>query len=248
MVVEKIRLDQLLVDRGLVTNRSRAQALIVAGKVFSGERRLDKPGNQVAFDLDVVVRVPDYPWVSRGGVKLSHALDHFHLNPAGLVCLDIGASTGGFTHVLLDRGADRVYAVDVGYGQLANTIRNNNKVSILERTNARYLDGKIVPEPIDFLVCDASFIGLRTVLPASLLLLANSATFVGLIKPQFEVGKEEVGKGGIVRDVELHIKVIEQITDWLSAQVGWDVLGVTPSPITGISGNQEYLIAATHRS
>ena len=248
MPAKKTRLDQLLLDRGLVSNRSRAQALIVAGKVFSGERRLDKPGHQVTLDLDVVVRAPDYPWVSRGGVKLSHALDHFHLNPAGRVCLDIGASTGGFTHVLLDRGADRVYAVDVGYGQLADPIRNNNKVTILDRTNARYLDGKTIPQPIDFLVCDASFIGLRTVLPASLLLTANSAIFIGLIKPQFEVGKQEVGKGGIVRDVELHTKVIAQITDWLSAQAGWDVLGVTPSPITGVSGNQEYLIAAKFRS
>lgn len=240
----KVRLDTLLVERGLVETRSRAQALILAGKVFSGERRLDKPGYQLGHDTPLEVRGRDHPWVSRGGVKLAHGLESFGIDPAGLVCLDVGASTGGFTHVLLDRGAMRVYAVDVGHGQLDWRLRNDERVVVLERTNARQLTVEQVPEPIDLVVCDASFISLMTVLPAPLDMAAPGARLIALIKPQFEVGKGEVGKGGVVRDPALHAQVCEKIRTWLDGLSGWRVLGLTQSPITGPEGNIEFLIAA----
>ena len=229
--------------RGLAETRARAQALLLAGKVFSGERRLDKPGLQVAHDLALTVRGAAHPWVSRGGQKLDHALSHFAIDPDGLVALDIGASTGGFTHVLCERGARRVYAVDVGYGQLDMRLRGDPAVRVLERTNARYLTRAQVPEAIDLVVCDASFIGLRTILPAALALTAPGARLVALIKPQFEAGRAHVGKGGIVRDAAVHDEVCAAIRDWLTAQ-GWPVLGLTESPITGRDGNTEFLIAA----
>lgn len=237
------RLDQVLVERGLVESRARAQALILAGKVWSGERRLDKPGHAVAADVPLEVRGSDHPWVSRGGIKLAHALDHFAIDPAGLVAIDVGASTGGFTDVLLQRGAARVYAVDVGQGQLAWRLRNDPRVVVLEKINARHLSEREVPEQVDLVVCDASFIGLETVLPAALARTKDRATVTALIKPQFEVGKARVGKGGVVRDPALHYEVCERIERWLIGQ-GWTVLGVTPSPITGPEGNVEFLIAA----
>jgi 23S rRNA (cytidine1920-2'-O)/16S rRNA (cytidine1409-2'-O)-methyltransferase len=240
----KLRADQLLVDRGLVESRTRAQALILAGKVFSGGRRIDKPGDQLAPDRPLELRGEDHPWVSRGGVKLAHALEHFRIRADGLVCLDVGASTGGFTHVLLAHGAARVYAVDVGHGQLDWGLRNDPRVVVLERTNARYLEAAQVPEPIGLLVCDASFIGLRTLLPAPLALCGPDALAVALIKPQFEAGPENVGKGGVVRDPAVHARVSAAIEAWWGAQPGWRVLGVTPSPITGPEGNREFLIAA----
>ncbi|MEO5372959.1 MAG: TlyA family RNA methyltransferase [Alphaproteobacteria bacterium] len=245
----KTRLDQLLVDRGLAESRTRAQALIMAGLVYTGDvhagdRRLDKPGQSVNTDLHVVVRGQDHPWVSRGGVKLAHGLDHFAIDPSGLTCLDVGASTGGFTHVLLSRGAARVFAVDVGYGQLALTVREDPRVVVLERTNARHIGRDEVPDPIALIVCDASFIGLRTLLPAPLALTAPGARLVALIKPQFEVGRGRVGKGGVVRDPALHAEVCETITTWLAAQPGWRVMGVTQSPIQGPEGNVEFLIGA----
>jgi 23S rRNA (cytidine1920-2'-O)/16S rRNA (cytidine1409-2'-O)-methyltransferase len=242
--VAKLRADQLLVDRGLVESRTRAQALILAGKVFSGGRRIDKPGDQLAPDRPLELRGEDHPWVSRGGVKLAHALEHFRIRADGLVCLDVGASTGGFTHVLLAHGAARVYAVDVGHGQLDWGLRNDPRVVVLERTNARYLEAAQVPEPIGLLVCDASFIGLRTLLPAPLALCGPDALAVALIKPQFEAGPENVGKGGVVRDPAVHARVSAAIEAWWGAQPGWRVLGVTPSPITGPEGNREFLIAA----
>ena len=241
---KKTRLDQLLVDRGLVESRSKAQALVLAGCVFSGERRLDKAGQAVAIDAPVEVRGQDHPWVSRGGLKLAHALDVFALDPAGLVCLDVGASTGGFTDVLLSRGAERVYAVDVGHGQLAWKLRQDPRVVVLERTNARHLSATDVPEPIDLVVCDASFIGLQTVLPAALALTRPGARSIALIKPQFEVGKERVGKGGVVRDPALHREVCDRIEQWFGRLPGWSVLGITESPIKGPEGNTEFLIAA----
>ncbi|MCH7931109.1 MAG: TlyA family RNA methyltransferase [Proteobacteria bacterium] len=245
-MAEKPRLDQLLVDRGLAGSRARAQALVIAGKVFSGARRLDKPGTRLAADTPLEVRGPDHPWVSRGGVKLAHALDHFGIDPKGLVALDVGASTGGFTDVLLARGAAKVYAVDVGRGQLAWTLRQDARVVVLEGVNARYLAGADVPEPIGIIVCDASFIGLETVLPAPLALAGRDAWLVALIKPQFEAGRGKVGKGGVVRDAEVRREVCERIRAWLAARPGWRVAGLTESPITGADGNVEYLIAARH--
>ena len=237
----RVRLDELLCERGLAPTRSRAQALVLAGRVYAGERRLDKPGQQVAADLPVLVRASD-EHVSRGAHKLIAALDAFAIDPAGLVCLDVGASTGGFTDVLLQRGAARVYAVDVGYGQFDARLRSDGRVIVLERTNARNLTPALVPEPVGLVVCDASFIGLRTVLPAALELTATGAALVALIKPQFEVGKGRVGKGGVVRDAALHEEVCAAVASWLGGLPGWTVLGIVPSPLLGPAGNREFLI------
>jgi 23S rRNA (cytidine1920-2'-O)/16S rRNA (cytidine1409-2'-O)-methyltransferase len=241
--VAKIRLDQLLVARGHADNPSRARALLLEGRVFTGERRLNKGGLLVDPDLPIEVRAGQR-WVSRGALKLLAGLDAFGIEARGKVALDIGASTGGFTQVLLERGAARVYAVDVGYGQLAWALRQDPRVVVLERTNARFLGRTQVPEPIDLVVCDASFISLCTVLPAPLALTAPDAVLVALIKPQFEVGKGRVGKGGVVRDPALHAEVCERIRQWLEAEMGWRVLGITDSPISGPKGNREFLIAA----
>jgi len=238
------RADLALVERGLAESRARAQALILGGKVFAGERRIEKPGDTIPEDADLNIRLPDHPWVSRGGLKLVHGLDRFAIDPADAVALDVGASTGGFTDVLLARGAAKVYAVDVGHGQLAWRLRNDARVVVLERTNARHLTAERVPEPVDIIVCDASFIGLEVVLPAPLALAKDRATLVALIKPQFEVGKAQVGKKGVVRDPALHRQVCERIGAWLGAQPGWRVLGLTESPITGPQGNKEFLVAA----
>ncbi|EKV29611.1 RNA binding methyltransferase FtsJ [Caenispirillum salinarum AK4] len=242
--VEKVRLDQALVDRGLVETRTRAQALIMAGKVFSGERKLDKAGQKIAADTALEVRGQDHPWVSRGGLKLAKAIEQFQIDPAGLTAIDVGASTGGFTDVMLQNGARKVYAVDVGYGQLAHRLRTDDRVVVMERTNARHLTDADIPEPVDMVVCDASFIGLRTVLPAAMALAREGAWLVALIKPQFEVGKERVGKGGVVRDPALHREVCETIRGWLEGLPEWEVVGLTESPITGPEGNIEFLIAA----
>ncbi len=240
--VAKRRLDQLLVERGLVESRTKAQALIMAGQVYSETRRLDKSGQQVSEDLPLELKGQDHPWVSRGGLKLAQGLEYFGIDPQGLICLDVGASTGGFTDVLITGEALRVYAVDVGHGQLAWKLRQNTDVTVLERTNARHLTVEQIPEPIDLIVCDASFIGLQTVLPAALSLAAPGARLVALIKPQFEVGKGRVGKGGVVREPELHDEVCEKIRAWLESQPGWSVLGITDSPIKGPEGNREFLI------
>lgn len=240
----KRRADQVLVERGLAESRSKAQALIMAGLVFSAEKRVEKAGQPVAEDQPLEVRGQEHPWVSRGGLKLEKGLDAFEIDPEGLDCLDIGASTGGFTDVLLSRGAARVYAVDVGHGQLAWKLRQDERVVVLEKTNARHLTAEQVPEPVDLVVCDASFIGLETVLPAGLALTRPGARLVALIKPQFEVGRERVGKGGVVRDPELHREVCARISAWLAAQPDWRVLGIAESPITGPEGNVEFLIGA----
>lgn len=240
----KLRLDQLLVERGLAPTRSKAQALVMAGKVFSGGARLDKPGQQVPEDIVLEMWGEEHPWVSRGGMKLAHGIAHFGLDAAGRVAVDIGASTGGFTDVLLHHGAAKVYAVDVGYGQLDAKLRGDPRVIVLEKTNARHLTAEQIPEPLDIVVCDASFIGLKTVLPAAMALAANKAWLLALIKPQFEVGKGRVGKGGVVKDPQLHQEVCEDISRWLGERPGWRVLGVTPSPVTGPKGNVEFLIAA----
>ena len=239
----KIRIDQLLVSRGLAESRTRAQALIMAGAVFSGEKKLAKAGDMLAEDAPLEVRGKDHPWVSRGGVKLDHGLTHFGFVVAGAVALDVGSSTGGFTDVLLSRGAAKVYAVDVGTNQLAWKLRQDPRVVVHEQTNARNLDDRIIPEPLDVIVCDASFIGLAKVLQAPLKLGKAGAKLVALIKPQFEAGREEVGKGGVVRDPAVHERVRAEAAAWVESQ-GWAVVGVTPSPITGPEGNVEFLLGA----
>lgn len=238
------RADQLLVDRGLAESRSRAQALILAGKVFSGEARVAKAGDLLAPDAPLEVRGQDHPWVSRGGLKLAHALHAFGVSPEGRVCLDIGASTGGFTDVLLAHGAARVHAVDVGHGQLAWKLRTDPRVVVHEKTNARYLTAAQIGEPVGVLVCDASFIGLATLLPAPLALCAPGAWAVALIKPQFEAGPGQVGGKGVVRDPAVHRAVCARIRAWWEGLPGWTVLGLAESPITGPEGNREFLIAA----
>jgi 23S rRNA (cytidine1920-2'-O)/16S rRNA (cytidine1409-2'-O)-methyltransferase len=239
----KQRADQMLVDKGLAESRSRAQALIMAGLVFVGDRKVDKPGQQLAPDAMLDVRGRDHPWVSRGGIKLAHALDHFGWDVAGAVAIDVGSSTGGFTDVLLTRGAARVYAVDSGTNQLAWKLRQDPRVIVLEQTSARILTPRHIPERVDLVVCDASFIGLAKVLEVPLGFAAANARLAALIKPQFEAGREEVGKGGVVRDPAVHERVCREVAEWLTGQ-NWRVLGVTPSPITGPEGNVEFLIGA----
>ena len=239
----KVRVDQLLVSRGLAESRSRGQALIMAGAVFSGERKVAKAGDLLAEDAPLEVRGKDHPWVSRGGIKLAHGLDHFGFDVTGAIALDVGSSTGGFTDVLLSRGAAKVYAVDVGTNQLAWKLRQDPRVVVLEQTNARYLTSEQVPEPVDIVVCDASFISLAKVLEAPLRLVKPGAKLVALIKPQFEAGREEVGKGGVVRDPAVHERVCAETTSWVKFQ-GWSVFGITPSPITGPEGNVEFLLGA----
>ncbi|HEY0835807.1 MAG TPA: TlyA family RNA methyltransferase [Azospirillum sp.] len=240
----KQRVDVALVERGLAESRAKAQALILAGVVYSDTKRIDKAGDTIAEDAPLAVKGQDHPWVSRGGLKLVKGLDTFGIDPAGVVALDVGASTGGFTDVLLSRGAAKVYAVDVGHGQLAWKLRQDPRVVVLEKTNARHLTRAEVPDPIGLVVCDASFIGLEVVLPGPMALTASGARLVALIKPQFEVGKGRVGKGGVVREPELHAEVCERIQAWLGAQPGWRVLGLAESPILGPEGNKEFLIGA----
>ena len=242
----KQRVDQLLVERGLAESRTKAQALILAGLVYAGDRRIDKAGDRLAAEAALAVKGRDHPWVSRGGVKLAHALDHFGLDVSGRIALDIGASTGGFTDVLLARGARLVYAVDVGHGQLAWKLRQDPRVVVRERVNARVLTREQIPEAVEIITCDVSFIGLTTVLPAPLALAAAHAALVALVKPQFEAGREFVGKGGVVRDPAVHSSVCDRAAAWLGAQPGWAVEGVVESPILGAEGNREFLLCARH--
>ncbi len=240
----KSRPDQLLVERGLVESRARAQALILAGLVYSGERKIEKAGQAIAADAPLEVRGRDHPWVSRGGIKLAHALDHFGWDVTGMTAIDVGSSTGGFTDVLLTKGAVKVYAVDSGTNQLAWKLRQDARVMVHEQTSARILTHVHIPAPVDIIVCDASFIGLAKVLERPMTFAKPGAHMVALIKPQFEAGRDEVGKGGVVRDPEIHTRVCRDVSDWLSEQ-GWHVHGIVQSPITGPEGNIEFLIAAT---
>ncbi|MES2441916.1 MAG: TlyA family RNA methyltransferase [Pseudomonadota bacterium] len=239
----KLRADQMLVDRGLVESRTRAQALIMAGLVFAGDRKIDKAGQMLAEETILDVRGRDHPWVSRGGIKLAHALDHFRWDVTGSVAIDVGSSTGGFTDVLLTRGAARVYAVDSGTNQLAWKLRQDPRVIVHEQTSARVLTAAQIPEAVDLIVCDASFIGLAKVLDVPLGFAGEGARLVALIKPQFEAGREEVGKGGVVRDSAVHARVCGEVADWVASR-GWTIEGITESPITGPEGNVEFLIAA----
>lgn len=240
----KVRADQLLVSRGLAESRTRAQALIMAGAVFSGERKIGKAGDMLAEDAAVEVRGKDHPWVSRGGIKLDHGLTHFGFDVNGATALDVGSSTGGFTDVLLSRGAAKVYAVDVGTNQLAWKLRQDPRVVVLEQTNARHLTRELIPDPIDIVVCDASFISLAKVLDAAIDLVRRDGRLVALVKPQFEAGRAEVGKGGVVRDPLVHERVCREAAEWIESR-GWRVEGVTTSPITGPEGNVEFLLGAT---
>jgi 23S rRNA (cytidine1920-2'-O)/16S rRNA (cytidine1409-2'-O)-methyltransferase len=239
----KIRADQLLVARGLAESRTRAQALILAGNVFAGDRRVNKAGDLLADEVELTVKGRDHPWVSRGGIKLDHGLTYFGIDVAGAIALDVGSSTGGFTDVLLSRGAAKVYAVDVGTNQLAWKLRSDPRVSVHEQTNARDLTTEVIAGPIDIVVCDASFISLSKVLDAALDLAEPGARLVALVKPQFEAGREEVGKGGVVRDAAVHERVCNDASAWVQTK-GWRVLGVEKSPITGPEGNVEFLLGA----
>ena len=240
---KKKRLDQMLVDRGLVESRTRAQALVMAGLVFSGEQKLAKPGQQLAEDAPLDVRGRDHPWVSRGGIKLAHAIEHFGLDPAGVTAMDIGSSTGGFTDVLLQNGAAHVFAVDSGTNQLAWKLRQDKRVTVLEQTSARILTPELIDRPVSWVVCDASFIGLAKVLEVPLQLAGPRCRLVALIKPQFEVGREEVGKKGVVSDPLLHDRVCGEVRQWIEG-LGFDVQGIIESPIKGPEGNIEFLISA----
>jgi 23S rRNA (cytidine1920-2'-O)/16S rRNA (cytidine1409-2'-O)-methyltransferase len=240
---QKRRVDQLLVERGLAESRARAQALVMAGLVFAGETKIDKPGHQLLEDAQLDVRGRDHPWVSRGGIKLAHAIEHFGLSPEGATAMDIGSSTGGFTDVLLTHGAAHVFCVDSGTNQLAWKLREDPRVTVLEQLSARLLTPEHIDRPCNWVVCDASFISLAKVLEVPLRLAAPQCRLVALIKPQFEVGREEVGKGGVVRDPALHERVCDEVRGWVEG-LGWQVEGIATSPITGPQGNVEFLISA----
>lgn len=244
--IRRLRADRLLVDRGLVESLARAQALIMAGQAFLNTRRIAKAGDLLPEDAVLSVKGQDHPWVSRGGLKLAHGLAHFGYSAEGRSCIDVGASTGGFTDVLLSRGAARVYAVDVGHGQLAWKLRSDGRVVVLEKTNARFITTAEIPEPLGALVCDASFIGLRAVLPASLALLQPGAWAIALIKPQFEAAPVEIGPRGVVTDPEVRAHYCGEIETWWKNLAGWTVDGIVESPITGPEGNHEFLIGARY--
>ncbi|MGS1016878.1 TlyA family RNA methyltransferase [Allosphingosinicella humi] len=239
----KVRADQLLVERELAESRARAQALILAGLVFSGERKIEKAGQALAADAALEVRGRDHPWVSRGGIKLAHGLDHFGWDVTGAVAIDVGSSTGGFTDVLLSRGAARVFAIDSGTNQLAWKLRQDPRVIVHEKTNARFLTDSVITEPVDIIVCDASFIGLAKVLDTAINFAKPGGRLLALIKPQFEAAREEIGKGGVVRDPIVHERVCDEVRAWIEYR-GWSVDGITQSPITGPEGNVEFLLAA----
>lgn len=241
---KRLRVDQLLVQNGQAESRTRAQALIMAGVVYAGEARINKPGHPVSADTELTVRGRGHPWVSRGGLKLDRALEQFDIDVAGQTALDLGASTGGFTDVLLSRGAAHVFAIDVGQGQLAWRLRQDERVTVMEKTNVRTLVADAFPGSPAVLVADLSFISLKVALPPVLELAASGAHLIALVKPQFEAGKEQVGKGGIIRDSAVHNAVCEETSLWLSKEMGWTVLGLTDSPVTGAGGNREFLIAA----
>lgn len=240
MAVLRERLDKLLLARGLASSRERAQALILAGEVVAGERLADKPGTLYPVEIPLRLKGEELPWVSRGALKLLPALDAWGIDPSGLICLDVGASTGGFTEVLLSRGAVKVYAVDVGHGQLAWKLVQDPRVVNLERNNIRHLEPERIPEPVGLLTMDVSFISLELALPPAVAFLAPAGVGVVLVKPQFEVGREKVGKGGVVREPELHQQAIERARG-VASVLGLTELGVIPSPILGPKGNREFL-------
>jgi 23S rRNA (cytidine1920-2'-O)/16S rRNA (cytidine1409-2'-O)-methyltransferase len=239
---KKRRLDQILVEKGLSPSRQRAQAMIMAGAVLVNDQPADKPGKQINPEDSITLRGKDMPFVSRGGLKLEGALTAFELDVSTQICLDVGASTGGFTDCLLQRGAQRVYAVDVGYGQLAWKLRQDPRVVVIERTNIRNMPAGTLLHPVDLVTIDVSFISLKIVVPAVLELVKKGARIVALIKPQFEVGKSQVGKGGVVRSATLHAEVIEQLSLFFS-DIGLRCESVIPSSLLGPKGNREFFIS-----
>ncbi|MFT5329271.1 MAG: 23S rRNA (cytidine1920-2'-O)/16S rRNA (cytidine1409-2'-O)-methyltransferase [Parasphingorhabdus sp.] len=241
--VAKQRVDQILADRGLAESRAKAQAYIMAGLVTVAGKKIDKPGHKIASDAVIELKGKDHPWVSRGGIKLEHALRHFDIDVSGMIAMDVGSSTGGFTDVLLTGGAEKVYAVDSGTNQLAWKLRQDQRVVVHEQTSARILTEQHIPEKIDIIVCDASFISLVKVLERPLNFAKDRALLVALVKPQFEAERSDVGKGGVVRDEAVRQAACEKVRDWLIAS-GWDIMGMTESPITGPKGNVEFLIGA----
>lgn len=244
---QKIRLDLAVVARGLAVSRPRAKALIMAGKIRVNEQMADKPGSMVSPHDTVSLKGQDLPYVSRGGLKLEKALAAFGIHVKGWTCLDVGASTGGFTDCLLKNGAHRVYAVDVGYGQFAWELRNDPRVVLIERTNIRHLPPEAIPSPVDLVVVDVSFISLKIVVPAVMKFLKNGSMIAALIKPQFEVGKGQVGKGGVVRDPGQHQRVIDELTAFFE-ELKFTIQPVVPSPIKGPKGNTEFLMAMTYQT
>ncbi|MEH6701259.1 TlyA family RNA methyltransferase [Parasphingorhabdus sp.] len=239
----KQRVDQILADRGLADSRAKAQAYIMAGLVTVAGKKIDKPGHKIASDALIELKGKDHPWVSRGGIKLDHGLQYFDIDVSGMIAMDVGSSTGGFTDVLLTGGADKVYAVDSGTNQLAWKLRQDDRVVVHEQTSARILTDQHIPEKVDIIVCDASFISLVKVLERPLEFANERAILVALVKPQFEAERNDVGKGGVVRDDAVRKAACDKVRDWL-IESGWDILGVTESPITGPKGNVEFLIGA----
>ncbi|MDA9113838.1 TlyA family RNA methyltransferase [Alphaproteobacteria bacterium] len=243
--ITKERIDKLMVSRGLAKSREQANSMLMAGTVFVNQKRIDKPGQQITKESEIDVKGKIHPWVSRGGIKLEKAILEYNLDCSSVIALDIGASTGGFTDVLLTKGAKKVYAVDVGYGQLDWKLRQDERVIVSEKTNARFLTDKIIKDTLDVIVCDASFISLKKILPSSLQFLKKNGWLAALIKPQFEVGKGLVGKGGVVRDPNLHEEVKNDIKGWITSEMKMNLLGVVQSPILGPSGNKEFVIVVT---
>lgn len=237
----KKRLDLLLLESNLVSSRQRARALILAGKVLVNRVPVDKAGAMIPTEALIEIKGEDIPFVSRGGLKLQAAFDHFDIHINGFVCMDVGASTGGFTDCLLQHGARKVYAVDVGYGQLAWQLRQDGRVTVLERTNIRYLDRDKITDPVDLVTIDTSFISLKLVVPAVLKFLKKNGVLIVLIKPQFEVGKGKVGKGGVVKDPKLHVAVVEELSSFFKG-IGLTPLPAIPSPVLGPKGNQEFVM------
>jgi len=247
MSVKKTRLDLVIVEKGLAQSRQRARALIMAGKVLVNNRLVDKPGSLVYRKDDVILKGEEIPYVSRGGLKLEKTLQALNIDITGAVCLDVGASTGGFTDCLLQHGASRVFAVDVGYGQLAWKLRQDSRVVVIDRTNIRYMPAETLLEPVDLITIDVSFISLTIVVPAVIKFMKKDARIIALIKPQFEVGKGKVGKGGVVRNPVLHAEVIKSLSDFFARKDLFSEF-VIPSPILGAKGNKEFLISLKFES
>jgi len=243
---KKVRIDRLLLEQGLVESRERAQALIIAGQVLVNGQKQNKSGALVPEDAEIRIIGERLPYVSRGGLKLESALKEFEVSVAGKTALDVGASTGGFTDCLLQHGCEKVYAVDVGYGQMAWKLRQDPRVVVIERTNIRTMEPSLIPGPVDIVVIDASFISLEKVIPSIMQFLGQGSELIALIKPQFEVGKGQVGKGGIVRDENARSTAVKRVEDFIRS-IGLDVKGIIPSPIQGQDGNVEFLIHAYKR-
>lgn len=239
---DRCRLDQVLVDKGLVSSRTRARAVIMAGKILVNDQVCDKPGSRVDPGADIRMKTPDHPYVSRGGLKLEKALETFPVDVMDRVCLDIGASTGGFTDCLLRFGAGQVFAVDVGYGQLAWSLRNDPRVIVIERTNIRHMAWETIGRQVDLVVADTSFISLKTVIPAAEKFMGEDTRVIALIKPQFEAGRHHIGKGGVVKDPKVREQVVTDMSQFFSDR-GYEVQGVIPSPVPGPKGNTEYLMS-----